>query len=205
MAGAMPFYGVQTIVFVSKLAICEIRDDFQLFNFIQNLKGMELFSGIILVIFNALGVIRCALSDDPEQQLRTVGPGVSTGACIVGDAFCTWVQGVEVLLKILLCWVAFWLTQFSVPFAGKVHIDSSILSCTIDVWQHGRRLQDSIKAQRRRSSRVNEGLDVTFTDKTHTDVVVNPSDSSSSSSTKKTRSSSAILDARAYGSKAKIN
>ena len=71
------------------------------------------------VIFNTFAVLKCAFADDPTLAYRTAGPGVAMGWC-TGEAFCTWLQGLEILIKISLCWMAFYLQQFSTNFAGKV-------------------------------------------------------------------------------------
>ena len=138
--GACPAYGLQTFVFLVKIAIIDRKDDYQLINYVATFKGLQFIAGLVSTVQGLIQYISCTRDD--EHTCKENGPGM-------GNAVCTWYEGIlsndmsgtectiislmEFIIKVVLVYYAFYCMRFSTSTVGKLRIDERLTGALISL------------------------------------------------------------------------
>ena len=141
------------------------QDDFQLLNYINEFKGLQLFTGIYLVIRGVLDYVSCAgvtwkLSEYDDfdsgehagyngyrNRCELDGPGASSeeGYCGRHGRLCAYLRSVDFLGQVALVWIAFALLPYSHCQVNAIFMDHRLVGATILV------RKNNVDGERRRA------------------------------------------------------
>ena len=132
-----PGWGVQSTLFFLKLCIIDRSDEWQLFEYIVQCKGLQFISGVISILLGVLKYVYCAgIVDRGEPHTCHVnGPGVDNeSACsTLPFAPCVTLIVSSTLSRILLSWFAFYLIRNSFAFGKQIVGEHRIVGARIEV------------------------------------------------------------------------
>jgi len=130
-------WGVQSLLFLFRLLLIDRTDEWQLFLFIVQFKGIQFFSGIASILNGVLLYVGCAgvVDKGEPHTCNTRGPGVDgESACsTLSFAPCVSLVVFSALSRILLSWYAFFLIHKSFAFGKQIVGEHRIVGAKIDV------------------------------------------------------------------------
>jgi hypothetical protein len=130
-------WGVQSLLFVFRLLLIDRTDEWQLFLFIVQFKGIQFFSGIASILNGVLLYVGCAgvVDKGEPHTCNTRGPGVNgESACsTLSFAPCVSLVTFSALSRILLSWYAFYLIHKSFAFGKQIVGEHRIVGAKIEV------------------------------------------------------------------------
>ena len=105
-------WGIQAFLYAMRLAMLDRTDEWQLFEYISNFKGIQFLSGVLAMFQGTLMYMECAglVSKDLPHTCDSNGPGMDSKAVCgagVSNISCASVIGIGFFARILLCVVAF--------------------------------------------------------------------------------------------------
>ena len=134
--GVIPSYGLQDFVFLFKICVIDRTDDFQLLTYITTFKGLQFLTGLWSTAQGVFQYMSCTSSD--THTCDRYGPGMGTQICTIGtgsngleDRTCAIGTLLGFLLKVGLCYYAFYCMKFSTSTVGKLRIDERLVGALI--------------------------------------------------------------------------
>ena len=121
-------WGIQAFLYAMRLAMLDRTDEWQLFEYISNFKGIQFLSGVLAMFQGTLMYMECAglVSKDLPHTCDSNGPGMDAKAVCgagVSNISCASVIGVGFFARILLTWYAFFLMRRSFSFGKPIFRD----------------------------------------------------------------------------------
>ena len=130
-------WGVQSALFLLRLLLIDRTDEWQLFEFIVQFKGIQFFSGIASILSGVLLYVGCAgvVDKGEPHTCNTRGPGVNgESACsTLSFAPCVSLVTFSATSRILLSWYAFYLIHKSFAFGKQIVGEHRIVGAKIEV------------------------------------------------------------------------
>jgi hypothetical protein len=142
-------WGIQAMLYALRLHMLDRTDEWQLFEYISNFKGIQFLSGVIAMIQGVLVFMECAgLVGAGEPHTCDInGPGMEARTVCggsVGNITCASVIGVGFLSRILLTWYAFYLMRRSFSFGKPIFNDSRLVGAVIEIHEVRKRLKSNM-------------------------------------------------------------
>ena len=132
-----PGWGVQSILFLLKLCMIDRSDEWQLFEYIVQFKGIQFLAGVFSILSGVLKYIYCAgLVDKGEAHTcYSHGPGVDGESACSTLSFvpCVSLYLFSAVSRILLSWFAFYLMRTSFAFGKAIVGEHRIVGAKIEV------------------------------------------------------------------------
>ena len=132
-------WGVQSALFLLKLLLIDRSDEWQLFLFIVQFKGIQFFSGLVAILLGVLQYVGCAGTVDKGQPhtCHVHGPGVDgESACsYLPFSPCVALVVFSASSRILLSWFAFYLIKRAFSFGKQILGEHRIVGAKIEVHQ----------------------------------------------------------------------
>ena len=130
-------WGVQSLLFLFRLLLIDRADEWQLFLFIVQFKGVQFFSGVASILSGVLLYVGCAgvVDKGEPHTCNTRGPGVDgESACsTLSFAPCVSLVTFSAVSRILLSWYAFYLIHKSFAFGKQIVGEHRIVGAKIEV------------------------------------------------------------------------
>ena len=131
-------WGIQAFLYAMRLAMIDRSDEWQLFEYISNFKGIQFLSGVLAMFQGVLMYMECAglVSMDQPHTCDVNGPGMDSKAVCgagVSNISCASVIGVGFFARILLTWYAFWLMRRSFSFGKPIFNDQRLVGAVIEI------------------------------------------------------------------------
>jgi hypothetical protein len=132
-------WGIQAFLYAMRLLMLDRTDEWQLFEYISNFKGIQFLSGVIAMFQGVLMFMDCAglRSADQPHTCHVNGPGMDQRALCAGDGLsnvaCASVVGIGFFVRILLTWYAFALMRRSFSFGKPIFNDQRLVGAVIEI------------------------------------------------------------------------
>jgi hypothetical protein len=131
-------WGIQAFLYAMRLAMLDRTDEWQLFEYIANFKGIQFLSGVIAMIQGVLMFMECAglRSGGEAHTCDSNGPGMDSRAVCgagVSNVACAAVVGLGFFARILLVWFAFLLLRRSFSFGKPIFNDQRLVGADIEI------------------------------------------------------------------------
>ena len=131
-------WGIQAFLYAMRLAMLDRTDEWQLFEYISNFKGIQFLSGVLAMFQGTLMYMECAglVSKDLPHTCDSNGPGMDSKAVCgagVSNISCASVIGIGFFARILLTWYAFFLMRRSFSFGKPIFNDQRLVGAVIEI------------------------------------------------------------------------
>jgi len=132
-------WGIQAFLYAMRLLMLDRTDEWQLFEYIANFKGIQFLSGVIAMFRGTLMYMECAglQSADSPHTCDVAGPGMDQKSLCSNDGInnitCASIVGVGFFIRILLTWFAFALMRRSFSFGKPIFNDQRLVGAVIEI------------------------------------------------------------------------
>ena len=132
-------WGIQAFLYAMRLLMLDRTDEWQLFEYISNFKGIQFLSGVIAMFQGVLMYMDCAglVTSSSPHTCDSNGPGSDQRALCATDGLsnisCAAVVGVGFFIRILLTWYAFYLMRRSFSFGKPIFNDARLVGAVIEI------------------------------------------------------------------------
>lgn len=132
-------WGIQAFLYAMRLLMLDRTDEWQLFEYISNFKGIQFLSGVIAMFQGVLMYMECAglVTQSSPHTCEINGPGSDQRALCATDGLsniaCASVVGVGFFIRILLTWYAFFLMRRSFSFGKPIFNDQRLVGAVIEI------------------------------------------------------------------------
>lgn len=144
-------WGVQAFLYALRLYMLDRTDEWQLFEYIANFKGIQFLSGVIAMFNGVLAFMECAglVGTGEPHTCHANGPGMETRQVCggsVGNLTCAAFIGVGFFARILLTWYAFYLMRRSFSFGKPIFNDSRLVGAVIEIHEVRKGMKSNLLA-----------------------------------------------------------
>ena len=132
-------WGIQAFMYAMRLIMLDRTDEWQLFEYISNFKGIQFLSGVIAMFQGVLMYFDCAglVTRTAPHTCDANGPGSEQRALCATDGLsnvgCAAVVGAGFFVRILLTWYAFYLMRRSFSFGKPIFNDARLVGAVIEI------------------------------------------------------------------------
>ena len=132
-------WGIQAFMYAMRLIMLDRTDEWQLFEYISNFKGIQFLSGVIAMFQGVLMYFDCAglVTRTAPHTCDANGPGSVQRALCATDGLsnvgCAAVVGAGFFVRILLTWYAFYLMRRSFSFGKPIFNDARLVGAVIEI------------------------------------------------------------------------
>ena len=132
-------WGIQAFLYAMRLLMLDRTDEWQLFEYISNFKGIQFLSGVIAMFQGVLMYMDCAglVTQSSAHTCHVNGPGSDQRALCATDGLsnvsCAAVVGIGFFIRILLTWYAFFLMRRSFSFGKPIFNDQRLVGAVIEI------------------------------------------------------------------------
>lgn len=144
-------WGIQAVLYAFRLYMIDRTDEWQLFEYISNFKGIQFLTGVIAMFQGVLTFMECAglVGKGEPHTCHTNGPGMDALAVCdgsVGNVTCATFIGAGFFARILLTWYAFYLMRRSFSFGKPIFNDSRLVGAIIEIHEIRKGMKSNLLA-----------------------------------------------------------
>lgn len=144
-------WGIQAMLYAFRLYMIDRTDEWQLFEYISNFKGIQFLTGVIAMFQGVLAFMECAglVGKGEPHTCHTNGPGMEALALCdgsVGNIACASFIGVGFFVRIVLTWCAFYLMRRSFSFGKPIFNDSRLVGAVIEIHEIRKGMKSNLLA-----------------------------------------------------------